>query len=329
VRLLLPGRVGVIRRTVLSRVLLVIPVLFLVSIGTFFLVALVPGSPEVEVLGPNASAQDYARVREELGFNEPIIQRYVHWLGNTLHGDLGDNLVPPIQRVSTMLLRALPVNVELAILALLMAFAIAIPAGLWSAYRPGGRFDRVASAGTFGVISVPSFLAGLLLILVFAVNWPIFPLGQWARPTEEGWITNLHHAFLPALTLALAEAAVFTRLLRSDMMSTLQEDYILAARAKGMPTGHILVREALRPSSFSLITLAGISVGRLIGGTIIVEQVFTLPGLGSVVITAAQKHDYTVVQGAVLLIALIYIVVNLFVDLFYAYLDPRIRRGRI
>jgi peptide/nickel transport system permease protein len=231
--------------------------------------------------------------------------------------------------VSSMLLRALPVNLELAILALLMAFAIAIPAAMWSAYRPGGRFDRVVSAGTFGVISVPSFLAGLLLILLFAVNWEIFPLGQWARPTEEGWITNLHHAFLPALTLALAEAAVFTRLLRSDMMSTLQEDYILAARAKGMPTGHILVREALRPSSFSLITLAGISVGRLIGGTIIVEQVFTLPGLGSVVITAAQKHDYTVVQGAVLLIALIYVLVNLFVDVFYSYLDPRIRRGRI
>ena len=318
-----------IRRTVLSRILLVIPVLFLVSLGTFFLVSLIPGSPEAEVLGPNASAQDYARVREELGFNEPVLQRYFHWLGNTLHGDLGNNLVPPIQRVSTMLLRALPINLELAILALLMAFLIAIPAAMWSAYRAGGRFDRLVSASTFGVISVPSFLAGLLLILLFAVTWPIFPLGQWARPTEEGWITNLHHAFLPALTLALAEAAVFTRLLRSDMMSTLQEDYILAARAKGMPTRHILFREALRPSSFSLITLAGISVGRLIGGTIIVEQVFTLPGLGSVVVTAAQKHDYRVVQGAVLLIALIYVLVNLFVDVGYAYLDPRIRRGRV
>jgi peptide/nickel transport system permease protein len=318
-----------IRRTILGRALLVIPVLFLVSVGTFFLVSLIPGTPEVDVLGPNASPQEYARVRAELGFNEPVLQRYFHWLGNTLHGDLGDNLLPPIQHVSSILLRALPVNLELAILALLMAFAIAIPAAMWSAYRAGGRFDRVVSAGTFGVISVPSFLAGLLLIMLFAVTWPVFPLGQWARPTEAGWITNLHHAFLPALTLALAEAAVFTRLLRSDMMSTLQEDYILAARAKGMPTGHILFREALRPSSFSLITLAGLSVGRLIGGTIIVEQVFTLPGLGSVVVTAAQKHDYRVVQGAVLLIALIYVIVNLFVDVGYAYLDPRIRRGRI
>jgi peptide/nickel transport system permease protein len=319
----------VIKRTVLSRALLVIPVLFLVSLGTFFMVALVPGSPEVQVLGPNATPEDYARVRHELGFDQPVLQRYLHWVGHTVRGDLGDNLVPPIQKVTTMIGRALPVNLELAILALLMAFVLAIPAAMWSAYRPGGRFDRIASATTFGVISIPSFLAGILLILVFAVNWHIFPLGQWARPTAEGWITNLHYAFLPAFTLALQEAAVFARLLRSDMMSTLQEDYILAARAKGMGTAHILIREALRPSSFSLITLAGISVGRLIGGTIIVEQVFTLPGLGQIVITAAQKSDFTVVQGAVLVIALIYIVVNLFVDFLYAYLDPRIRRGRI
>ena len=316
-------------RTILSKILLIIPVLFLVSLGTFFLVSLVPGSPEANVLGPNASAQDYARVRHELGFDQPVLQRYWHWLGQTLQGHLGKNLVPPIESVTTLLARAFPVNLELAILAILMAFALAIPAAVWSAYRQGGRFDRIVSATTFGVISVPSFLAGVLLIIVFAVNWKVFPLGQWARPTEKGWLTNLHHAFLPALTLALLEAAVFARLLRSDMISTLQEDYILAARAKGMPTAHILVKEALRPSSFSLITLAGLSIGRLIGGTIIVEQVFSLPGLGSVVINAAQKNDYTVVQGAVLLIAVVYVIVNLLVDLSYHYLDPRLRRGRV
>jgi peptide/nickel transport system permease protein len=164
---------------------------------------------------------------------------------------------------------------------------------------------------------------------MFAINWRLFPLGQWARPTEKGWITNLKYAFLPALTLALNEAAVFTRLLRSDMIATLQEDYILAAKAKGMPTRHILLREALRPSSFSLITLAGVSLGRLIGGTVIVEGVFALPGVGRTVIDAATKSDYKLVQGGVLIIAVIYILLNLFVDLMYSYLDPRIRRGRI
>jgi peptide/nickel transport system permease protein len=318
-----------VRRTILTKLALVIPVLFLVSLATFFMVDLVPGDIGVQVLGPNASAEDYARVRQQLGFNRPVLERYFSWLGNVLHGNLGKNLVPPIENVSTRLARAFPVNIELAVLALIMAFAISLPLAMWSAYRAGGRFDRFVSAATFGTISVPSFLAALLLVLVLAINWHVFPLGQWARPTARGWPTNLRYAFLPALTLALVEAAVFTRLLRSDMIATLQEDYILAARAKGMPTWHILLKEALRPSSFSLITLAGLSIGRLIGGTIIVEQIFALPGVGSVVISAAQKNDYTLVQGGVLIIAFIYIVINLIVDLSYGYLDPRVRRARV
>jgi peptide/nickel transport system permease protein len=181
---------------------------------------------------------------------------------------------------------------------------------------------------TSGLISVPTFLAGLLMLLTLAIHWRWFPLGQWARPTEAGWGTNLRHAFLPALTLALGEMAVFTRLLRSDMISTLQEDYILAARARGMPPRHILVRDALRPSSFSLVTLAGLSFGRLIGGTVVVEAVFALPGIGSVVVDGARKSDYPLVQGGVIVIAVVYVTVNLFVDAMYYYLDPRVRRGR-
>jgi len=318
-----------VARTIITKLLLVIPVLLLVSLGTFFMVDLVPGDIGVQVLGGNATAEDYARVKAQLGFNKPVLTRYWSWLDKVLHGNLGQNLVPPIENVSTRLARAFPINLELAVLALVMAFVISLPLAMWSAYRIGGRFDRFISAATFGTISVPSFLAGLLLVLIFAVNWHIFPLGQWARPTARGWITNLHYAFLPALTLALAEASVYIRLLRSDMAATLQEDYILAARAKGMPTWHILLREALRPSSFSLITLAGLSVGRLIGGTIIVEQIFSLPGVGSVVINAAQKNDYTLVQGGVLIIAVIYILVNLVVDILYGYLDPRIRRAQV
>jgi peptide/nickel transport system permease protein len=317
-----------VTKTLGIKALLLVPVLFLVSIGTFFMIDLVPGDPAFNVLGPNATPQDYTRVHHELGFDKPVLHRYWDWLWNALHGNLGSNLAPPVQKVATVLHRAFPVNIELAVLALVMALVIAIPLGMYSAYRPGSRFDRIVSAGTFGSISVPSFLAGLLLVLIFAVNWKLFPLGQWARPTDKGWIKNLRYAFLPAFTLALQEAAVFTRLLRSDMMGTLQENYILAAKAKGMPTWRILLREALRPSSFSLITLAGISVGRLIGGTVIVEQIFSLPGVGSLVIAAARRHDYTIVQGGVLVIAIIYVLVNLFVDVLYTYLDPRIRRGR-
>lgn len=314
-------------RLFVTKLLLVIPVLFLVSVGTFAMVDLVPGNIGIQVAGPNASPEEYDRISHELGFDKPIIVRYGHWLSNAVRGDLGKNLVPPVEDVTSRLSRAFPVNIELAIFALIIAFAIALPVAMWSAYRPGGRFDRIASVLTFGTISVPSFLAAVLLILIFAVNWRLFPLGQWARPSEKGWISNLSHAFLPALTLAMYEGATYIRLLRSDMMTTLREDFILAAKAKGMSTWHILAREALRPSSFSLITLAGLSVGRLIGGTIIVEQIFALPGVGSVVINAAQKNDYPLVQGGVLVIAVVYIVVNLAVDVLYGYLDPRVRRA--
>jgi peptide/nickel transport system permease protein len=313
-------------KTVLTRLALLVPVLFLVSVGTFGLLSLGPGDPAVRLLGDSGTTADYARIRDEMGLDRPPVQRYGEWLVGVLHGDLGRNLVPPIENVSDRLLRAFPVNIELALLAIVLALVIAVPLAMWSAYRAGSRVDRWISAGTIGVISVPTFLLGLVLLLALAINTRIFPLGQWARPSEAGWGDNLWHAFLPALTLALAEAPVFARLLRGDLVSTLQEDFILAARAKGMPTWHIMLREALRPSSFSLITLAGVSVGRLLGGTILVESVFSLPGVGRVVIDAARNGDYKLVQGGVLLIAVVYLLLNLVVDLLYGYLDPRIRR---
>lgn len=312
-------------RILVVRLALLIPKLFLVTVATFALLQIGPGDPAAAVLGNSGSPGDYRRIRLEMGLDQPPVERYFHWLGGVFRGDLGRNLVPPIEAVSTRLSRALPVNLELAVLAIFVSLAIAIPFALWSAYRAGGRADRWITAGTVGSISVPPFLAGLVLLLVFAINTHIFPLGQWARPSDVGWGQNLYHAFLPVVTLALAEAPVFVRLLRSDLVAILQENYILAARAKGMPARHILVREALRPASFSLLTLAGVSVGRLLGGTIIIEIVFGLPGLGSVIIEAAQKNDYKLVEGGVLVIAAIYLLLNLVVDMLYGYLDPRIR----
>ena len=317
-------------RLIGSRLLLLVPVLFLVTVGTFLLVELVPGDPAIQVLGPNSTQEDYERVREEMGLNESLPRRYVDWLSDAvLSGDLGNNLVPPIEPVSERLARAFPINLEIAFLALAMSFAVAIPLGVLSAFRQGSRFDRVTTTTMFGLISVPNFLAGILLILILAINWHVFPIGQWARPSDEGWVANLQHAFLPALTLALGEIAVFTRLLRSDMIATLQEDYILSARAKGMSTQHILFRQALRPSSFSLITLSGVNLGRLIGGTLVVETIFNLPGVGRLIIDSIFQEDYPMVQGAVLFVAAAYVIINLAVDLSYAYIDPRIRRGRI
>jgi peptide/nickel transport system permease protein len=175
------------------------------------------------------------------------------------------------------------------------------------------------------VLSVPSFLAGLLLIAIFSNGLGWFPRAQWVRLSEDLG-QNLYHALLPALTIALMELALFTRVLRNDLIVTLHEDYILAARAKGMPPRRILVNDALRPSSFSLVTLLGISMGRLIGSTVIVEYLFALPGMGSLVVNAANQGNFPMVQGAVLVIAAIYVLVNAGIDLSYGYLDPRTRR---
>ena len=308
-----------------TKVALLIPVLLIVSIGTFLLVELVPGDPAVQVLGPNSTSEDYERIRTEMGVDEPLVRRYVEWASDiAFHQDLGENLVPPVEPVSERLLRAFPVNIELAVLALAISFLLSIPLGMLSAYRPGRALDRAVTASTFGMISIPTFLAGMLLILILASQWKLFPVGQWARLSEEGLAANLHHAFLPALTLAITETAVFTRLIRNDMITTLTEDYILAAKAKGLPTHHILLREALRPSSFSLVTLAGVSMGRLIGGTVVVEALFSLPGIGRVIVDGALTSDYKVVQGGVLFIAVTYVALNLLVDLLYHRLDPRV-----
>ncbi|MEO8693784.1 MAG: ABC transporter permease [Acidimicrobiales bacterium] len=311
------------------RLLLIVPVLFLVSLGTFQLITLVPGNPEVEILGSNASAEDYVRVRSELGLDKPWAERYFSWLGDAVRGDLGKNVLPPVESVKAKLMRAFPVSLELAGLAIGLALLISIPSAMVAAYRPGGAFDRTISSTAFAFISVPSFLLGILLKLAFALNWQLLPDSLWVRITEGGLIENLKHAVLPVLSIALVEVAVFTRLLRNDLMATLQDDFILAARAKGMTPRHIMTREALRPSSFSLITLAGVSLGRLIGGTVIVEQLFGLPGVGAVVVAAAGKKDYPLVQGGVLIIACAYVLINVLIDISYALLDPRIRRGRI
>jgi peptide/nickel transport system permease protein len=300
-------------------------VLVLISILTFALGALLPGDPAVAILGPDRAPQEYEAVRDELGLDKPVVTRYLDWAGSAVQGDLGTGVVPPGGDVVERVRAALPVSLELAVLALLLSLVFSVPLALLSAARPGGRVDRSVTAGAFAMISIPSFVSGLLLILLFVKFWPILPRNGWVRPTEGGIIENLRFALLPALTMSLTEIAIYTRLLRNDLVATLQEDFVLAARAKGMPRGRVLVREALRPSSLSLVTVAGVSLGRMIGATVIAEQIFGLPGLGSLIIKAATDGDLVLLQGAVLVVAAIYVLVNAVVDLSYGWIDPRVR----
>lgn len=313
---------------VLKRVGGLVAVLLVVSFGTFMLVSLMSNDPAVAILGEGHAPQEYEQVREDLGLNDPVLVRYAHWLGAAVQGDLGESLVPPHSDILERVGAALPVSVELAVLGMGMALLLSIPLAMWSAYHEDGRVDRAISAATFGVLSIPSFLAGLLIITVFANQLGWFPRAEWVR-ISDGIGQNLYHAFLPALTIALVEAATFARILRNDLITTLREDFILAAKAKGMSTFHVLFKDALRPSSFSMVTLMGISLGRLIGSTVIVEYLFALPGMGSLVIGAADTGDFTMVQGAVLVIAVIYVLTNALIDISYGVLDPRIRRAHV
>ncbi|MEQ8840287.1 MAG: ABC transporter permease [Acidimicrobiales bacterium] len=371
-------------RIIGNRLLKLAPVLFLVSLATFFLVELVPGDPAIRLLGNDATPEDVARIRMELGLDRPVLERYTEWLGNALQGDFGNSLLKPAFSVRELLVQSLPITLQLATMGILIALIVAIPTALWAAYREGSGFDRASNALTSALISIPSFVAALLLAFLFVSN-PTVPrtaigilgvaAGLWAlwtaRPgaapggrfrvrwlligvgilaltalvtnkfpafnrtgfsritAEEGLSENLRTAFLPALTIALTEIAVFTRLLRSDLIATLQEDYILSARAKGMSPGKVLRKEALRPSSFSLVTLLGVSLGRAIGGTVIVETVFGIQGVGRLVVSdGVTPGDFPIVQGGVLLIAVFYVFINLLVDLSYLYLDPRVRDAR-
>jgi peptide/nickel transport system permease protein len=310
-----------------SRLLTLVPILFLVSLASFFLIDLLPGDPVYAILGDNATPETAAALRSELGLDDSLPVRYASWLGNALTGDLGESIRSG-RPVMDEIVARLPVTLQLAGMAMGMALVAAIPLGMWSAYRAGRPFDRAMSASSFAFISLPPFLIGLLLVFFFALTFSVFPVTGWV-PLTEDLGENLRHAFLPALALALGELAVYTQLLRADMVATLDEDYVLAARAKGMPTWNILLRQALRPSSFSLITLAGVNLGRLIGGTVIIEQLFGLPGIGRLVIQAIPSQDMPIIQGTVLLLAVAYVLINTLVDVSYAYLDPRVRRATV
>lgn len=312
-------------RNIGVKLLLLVPVIFLVSVATFMMTELLPGDPAVAILGENATPERVALVREELGLDEPLVTRYLGWAGDALTGDFGRSLISN-QPVLDAFTERLPVTLQLAVMAQIMALLLAVPFGAWSAWRAGGRFDRATSTLNFAIVGLPPFLLGLLLVYVFALQWQVLPVSGWERLTQDIG-ENLRHAFLPALTLALAEFAIYTQLLRGDMAATLNEDFVLSARARGLSSRHILLREVLRASSFSLVTLAGVNLGRLIGGTIIIEKLFGLGGVGTLVTQAIPQKDFPVLQGSVLILAVAYLLINTLVDIGYNFIDPRVRRG--
>lgn len=300
--------------------------LLIVTFMTTVLLSLTPGDPAAVMAGENHDPEVIAAINKEYGFKKPILERYTDWLGDALHGDLGTSYFTK-QPVWDAIKERLPVTLELAILSTFIALVCSIPLAVACAKRPNSRFDRTVSGVTFAQVSLPSFVIALFLVYFFAVTFQIFPVLGWT-PLNESVSENLKSIALPVISIAIGEMVALQRVLRADLVATTQEDYIALARAKGLSTRTIMWKHALKPSSFSLLTLSGLSLARLLGGTVLVEQIFVLPGLGSFLITSINVKDLVTVQGVVTFIAIVFLVVNFFVDIMYGVLDPRTRTAR-
>ncbi|TDK26331.1 ABC transporter permease [Luteimonas aestuarii] len=300
-----------------------VAILLAVSAITFALVQAAPGDAASAILGEAATTQSLTQLRTQMGLDQPLHMRYLRWLGDVLRGDLG-TLHRSGEPVAGAIAGRLPVTLQLLVGAQLFALLFAVPAAIRGAYRERGAFDRVVQTLATGFVSTPSFLIGLLLVYVFALTLGWLPATGFV-PLREDVVGNLRTMLLPALTLGLAEFPAYMRLLRSEMLQTLQQNFILTARAMGLPPWRILLQHALRPSSLSLVTAIGINMGRLLGGAVIIEVLFGLPGIGSLLAESIYQREYAAVQGIVLFVAVAFVAINLAVDAVYTWLDPRIR----
>lgn len=305
-------------RYVAQRLIAVIPVLFLVSVLVFLMLDLVPGDPVDALIGQSQgtiSAEDAANLREELGLNDPLPIRYVRWAANTLRGDLGTSISSG-QPVLNLIVERLPSTLELAVVGIGLAVIVGFAIGVLAALNRGNPIDTLTMAfGTIGV-SMPSFWFGLLLLLIFAVELQWFPVIS---------TTGLISLVLPAVTLGFRASAIISRLVRSSLIEVLGQDYIRTARSKGLLNSKVVWSHALKNTLVPIVTIVGLQFGSLLGGAIIVEAVFVRRGIGQLIINGIQVRDFPVVQGTILFVALIYVFMNLTVDLLYGFLDPRIR----
>ncbi|UWU86670.1 ABC transporter permease [Bradyrhizobium yuanmingense] len=307
------------------RLLAMLPVLLAVSLLTFLIASLLPGDLALVILGDQATPENVAALRRDMGLDQPLWWRYLSWLGHVVQGDLGRSFRTG-QTVLQAVAERIPVSLQLMLMAEFIGLLIGVPVAIACAARAGGAFDRFMTGSAFAMLSMPSFLTAILLIYLFAVELRWLPATGYV-PFTEAPLANLRFFVLPALTLALAEWPGIMRVLRSDMIATLQEDYIALAKAKGLKPSRILLVHALKPSSLTLVTVTGINIGRLLGGTLIVETIFALPGIGRLLVGAIYTRDLVILQGVVLLVACGFVIVNFIVDMLYAVLDPRIRHG--
>lgn len=311
-------------RYMIVRGLSAIPVLIGVSIGVFIIMHLVPGDPAMVMLGTGARPAEYEALRRNLGLDQPVFVQYWRYILRLFHGNLGHSITSG-KPILASLLQRLPVTIELTSLSLLFSLLIGIPLGTISAVYRGTFFDNGSTIFALLGVSAPPFWVGIMLIFVFAyiLNW--FPASGYMGLAEGGILGFFKHLFLPVITLGLAMAGLLARMTRSTLLDILSEDYIQTGRSKGLRETVVVIKHALRNALLPLVTITGLRFARMMGGAVVTETVFALPGVGRYVVYGMQSQDFPVVQGVVLLVAIMVVIVNILVDFIYVFLDPRIR----
>ncbi len=306
-----------------QRLLATVVVMGVVGIAVFLLVHLSPGDPASVIAGDNASAEQIALIRAKLGLDEPLYRQFLTWAFAVLRGDLGQSVFSNVPVAVLIGQRVWP-TISLALVTMTFAVSLAVGIGVLAAWNVGTWIDRSVMIASVVAFSVPVFVVGYLLIYLFSLQLQWLPV-QGYKPMSDGFWPWLRHLVLPATTLGLAYLALIARITRASMLDVLAEDYIRTARAKGVKTPPLLLKHALKNAGVPIVTVIGIGVALLIGGVVITETVFNIPGMGRLVVDAIAKRDYPIIQGVILVFSAVYVLINLVVDLTYAWLDPRIR----
>ncbi|WP_234631837.1 ABC transporter permease [Agrobacterium vitis] len=308
---------------IVKRLLGMIVVMFLVVTIVFIIVRVTPGDPAAVMLGPDASAQDVADLRSKLGLDQSLISQYVFYIGALLTGDLGRSIFLDMPVGAALLQRAEP-TFFLTLFALLIACVLALPVGIYAAYRRGSWLDQAVTAIAMLAASIPSFWLGLILMQFFAVKLQLFPVSGYGGPGTS-FLERMYHLALPAIALGLVSSSLILRFTRASMLDVLGDDFVRTARAKGLQERHVVLRHALKNALIPILTVVGLTAAVLISGAVVTETVFGLPGIGSLVVSAVLRRDYPVIQGALLVIAGLYVLVNFAIDMLYLLIDPRVR----
>ncbi|MEO0729074.1 MAG: ABC transporter permease [Pseudomonadota bacterium] len=309
---------------IVKRILATIPVMMVVALFVFLMLRLSPGDPASVIAGDYATAEDIERIRTQLGLNDPIFVQFMNWLGQLLQGDLGTSIFTNLP-VSTLIGQRLEPTILLSLTTILFTCAVAVPLGTLAAWRSGSLVDRGVMFFSVAGFSVPVFVLGYILIYVFAMQLKVLPVQGYRSPFTDGFGPFLSHIILPTLTLSVIYIALIARMTRASVMEVLEEDYVRTARAKGQLEVWVVLGHALRNAAVPIVTVIGLGIALLIGGVVVTESVFNIPGLGRLVLDAVLKRDYPIIQGLILLFSFVYIMINLIIDLSYCLLDPRIR----